>query len=83
MDVMENIMEELALRNDEIKMKMLNMIRNFINEHGYSPTVREIAESLSIKSTSTVQGYLEMLVKDELITKINGSARTIKILKNY
>lgn len=69
------------MRNVRKEMKMLDMIKNYINDHGYSPTVREIAEILDIKSTSTVQRYLNMLEMERYIAKTNSSSKTIRILK--
>lgn len=67
------------MRNTRIEMKMLDMIKSYIKEHGYSPTVREIAEILDIKSISTAQRHLNMLEKEGYITKIFGMPRTIRI----
>lgn len=62
-------------------MKMLDTINEFINKHGYSPTVRELAELLDIKSTSTAQRHLKMLENDGYIDKADSFPRTIRILK--
>jgi repressor LexA len=70
------------MKNRRLEMKMLTVIKNYIKEHGYSPTVREIAEILDIKSTSTVQRYLNILAMEMYITKVDSSPRTIQVLKN-
>lgn len=70
------------MRNRRLEMKMLTMINDYIKKHGYSPTVREIAEILDIKSTATVEGYLDILEMEMYITKVNSLPRTIQILKN-
>lgn len=33
---------------------VLNAIKNYINKYGYSPTVRELADMLNVKSTSII-----------------------------
>ena len=70
------------MRNRKLEIKILTMIKDYIKEHGYSPTVREIAEILDIKSTATVQRYLNILEMEMYITKVNSSPRTIQVLKN-
>ena len=40
--------------------EILNFIDTTINSKGYSPTVREICEAVSLKSTSTVQYHLKL-----------------------
>ena len=69
-----------TMRNTRIEMKMLDMIKSYIKEHGYSPTVREIAEILDIKSTSTAQKHLNMLEKEGYITKMDSAPRTIRVI---
>jgi repressor LexA len=82
---MEDVKGGVKLRNKRLEMKMLAMIKNYIKEHGYSPTVREIAEILDIKSTATVQRYLNILEMEMYITKADFLPRTIQVLKtpNY
>lgn len=81
MDPVEDV-RGMKMRNRRLEMKMLTMIKDYIKEHGYSPTVREIAEILDIKSTATVQRYLNILEMEMYITKVNSLPRTIQILKN-
>ena len=82
MDSLEDVRGNKKLRNKRLEMKIFTMIKNYIQEHGYSPTVREIAEIADIKSTATVQRYLNILEIEMYITKVDSSPRTIQILKN-
>jgi repressor LexA len=51
----------------------------YIKKNGYSPTLREIAEGVNLKSTSTVHMYLEKLCRKGLL-EINGKeSRAIKV----
>ncbi|MCM1227628.1 MAG: transcriptional repressor LexA [Clostridium sp.] len=50
-------------------------------ENGYPPTVREICSALDIRSTSTVHKYINMLVEEDLIEKVDRHNRAIKIKK--
>jgi len=45
---------------------------------GFSPSVRDIQNSLAIKSTSTVHSYLERLEKKGYIKKESGKSRTVR-----
>lgn len=61
-------------------MKVLGFIRKFINENGYSPTVREIQFGCKISSTSVVAYYLNGLEDMQRITRIPRAPRTIRVL---
>ena len=50
-----------------------------IKKEGFSPSVRDIKETLGIKSTSTVHNYLEKLEKKGYIQKEPGKSRTIRV----
>ena len=50
-----------------------------IRKEGFSPSVRDIKETLGIKSTSTVHNYLEKLEKKGYIQKEPGKSRTIRV----
>lgn len=64
-----------------IKQKMvIEAIEWFINEHGYSPTIRELSNMLKC-DPHTVFAKLLILEKKGYISTINGKARTIKVLK--
>lgn len=61
--------------------ELYQVIKEFINENGYSPTVRELCEITNKKSPSTTFGKLIQLKKKGYITYVEGKSRTIKILK--
>jgi len=68
----------MALTNRQLLV--LDFIKRFIAENGYSPTVREIARGLSLKSPSTVQDHLKKLVINGIITINPNKSRTIELL---
>ena len=39
--------------------EILEIIETFINENGYSPTVREICKLTNLKSTSSIHSYIK------------------------
>ena len=60
---------------------VLEAIEFFINEKGYAPTIREIAELTETTVGPTFQKVFT-LEKLGYISTDNGKARTIKILKS-
>jgi len=66
-----------------IKQKeVLKAISNFIVINKYSPSVRDLALILNLKSTSTVQGHLDRLQAAGYITKGEAMPRTLRVLRN-
>lgn len=59
--------------------KVLIFIEKFVNDNGFSPTVREIGKGTALSSTSSVWGHLDRLKKEKLINFIRKSPRTITI----
>lgn len=45
----------------KMREKILQSIISYIEEHGYPPTVREIAIAVGLKSTSSVQAHLKRM----------------------
>ena len=65
----------------EKQVQVFNYIMKNIECYGYSPSIREIASDLKLKSTSTVSGHLDTLEKKGWITRQYGIARSICIVK--
>lgn len=63
------------------QLKILYIIKDFIIEHGYSPTVREIGEIANLKSPATVDTYLKILQRKGYIKNVAGKMRTIRIIE--
>ncbi len=59
--------------------RVLNYIKEYLNERGYAPTFRDISSALDIKSISTVHSYVEKLQKKGLLTKTFQKNRTLSI----
>ena len=58
-------------------------IKKFIEDNGYSPTIRELCDITGKNSAGTVQVHLRNLKKLGYITYIDGKSRTIKITKDF
>ena len=71
-------MKELTERQKEV----LDIIKEFKNEHCYSPSVREICEMLHLKSPRTVSVHLKKLKDKGYITYVPNTNRTIRIIED-
>lgn len=49
------------------KEKVLNAIVEYISEHQYPPSVRELCEITGLKSTSSIHGYINNLLEEGLL----------------
>lgn len=62
--------------------RVFRHLERFVNERSYPPSVRELANSLGLASTSTVHRYLEVLEEKGYIERVgsSGTTRNIKLL---
>ena len=68
-------MTELTPKQQQI----YDYILSFSEEHGYPPSVREIADAVGLKSPSTVHFHLKGLREAGLITQAEGKTRAISV----
>ena len=61
------------------QQQIYDYILAFAADHGYPPSVREIAEAVKLKSPSTVHFHLKGLREAGLITQAEGKTRAITI----
>ena len=54
-------------------------IKDFLDNYGFPPSVREIGDKFSIKSTSTVHYYLEKLREQRLISQDTNKKRAFTV----
>ena len=62
------------------QQEILDYIKDEILKKGYPPTVREICETVSLKSTSSVHSHLETLEKNGYIRRDPTKPRAIEIM---
>ncbi len=60
-------------------LKILIQIDQFTQEHGYSPTVRELCPLVGLSSTSTVHGHLRKMAEFGMISYEPTRPRTLTI----
>lgn len=68
------------VRPSKKQRELLTFIENFINEHGYSPSYREIMNGCSYTSVATVSLHVNNLIKRGHIRKRDRSARSLEIV---
>ncbi len=61
--------------------RIMEYLTEFIEEFGYSPSIREIGDSIDVKSTSLVDYYLNQLEEKEYISREGRISRSIRVLK--
>lgn len=70
--------KELTARQESI----LNFIKQFVQETGYPPTLREIGKNFGISSTFGVKRHLEALVKKGFLNIESNASRGITLLRS-
>jgi len=63
--------------------KILTFLTKFQEDNGYSPSIREIGDSIAVKSTSLVDYYLNQLEEMKFISREGRVSRSIRVLKPY
>ena len=61
------------------QQQIYDYILEYTEEHGYPPSVREIAEAVDLKSPSTVHFHLKGLRSTGLISQAEGKTRAISV----
>ena len=67
---------------DERMDQIYAVIKEFLLEKGYPPSVREIGKRVGLKSSSTVHGYLNQLEDAGLIRRDPTKPRAIDLLED-
>ncbi|OKP84245.1 hypothetical protein A3842_08415 [Paenibacillus sp. P3E] len=57
--------------------KTLELIKKFIDQRGYAPSVTEVADLLKIKSRSTAHSLVKQLVNKGYLVKTDHEVRTL------
>ena len=60
--------------------QILDFISQYIQKNGFSPTLRQIANSLGVKSLATVHEHLQSMIEKGVIKKFKGAVRGIDVV---
>lgn len=71
---------EVQIRPTKKQRELLTFIEQFINEHGYSPSYREIMRGLNYTSVATVALHVNSLIKRGHLRKRDYSARSLEVV---
>lgn len=63
--------------------ELLQYIGDFLKEHDYAPSYREIMSALGYKSVSTVAVHVDGLIAKGYLTKSEKSARSVRIASSF
>lgn len=74
-------MENTKAHGIETRKKIKQFIIQYMQEHGYSPTIREIGDAVGLKSSSSVFSHLQRMLKEGELETDAGlcSARAIRV----
>lgn len=62
--------------------QILEFVAQFIQRHGYAPTLKEIGEGVGLSSVATVHEHLSKLETKGYIKKIIGTKRGIEVIRD-
>lgn len=68
------------IRPTKKQRELLGFIEQFIAEHGYSPSFREIMKGLNYTSVATVALHVNNLIKRGHLRKRDHSARSLEVV---
>jgi repressor LexA len=64
------------------RTEIVEFIREYLQSHGYPPSIREIGEAVSLNSPSTVLAHLKVLQRGGVIERDPTKPRALKIHDN-
>ncbi len=71
-------------RSTKKQKELLAYVDNFIKEHGYGPSYREVMSGMGYKSVSTVAVHIDGLIDRGYLRKRDNSARSLEVIStNY
>ena len=72
-----------TVRPTKKQRELLTFIDQFIGEHGYSPSYREIMSGLNYTSVATVALHVNSLIKRGHLRKRDRSARSLEVVDSF
>lgn len=62
------------------QQQIIDFIRSYIQERGYSPSIRNIGEAVGLSSSSTVHSHLRALEKHHYIRRDPAKPRSLQLV---
>lgn len=63
------------------KQQILQYLKDYIQEHGYAPTLSEIAKQFHVSSLATIHEHLEYLEQNGFISRDSDTARGMTVIE--
>ncbi|HEX7018066.1 MAG TPA: transcriptional repressor LexA [Patescibacteria group bacterium] len=60
--------------------QIVDFIAQYVQKHGYAPTLQEIADAINVSSLATVHEHLQALERKKVIKKFEGAVRGIELI---
>lgn len=70
----------ISERSTKRQQELLNFVAEFIKQHGYGPSYREVMKGLGYKSVSTVAIHVDGLIAKGYLRKRDNSARSLEVV---
>lgn len=67
-------------KGDEKRKEILDYLTDFLKNHNYPPSVREIADAVGLRSTASVHRHLSILQEKRLIKRNPYNSRAIEVV---
>lgn len=75
-------MSTSTVRPTKKQRELLDYIEQFIKEHGYSPSYREVMNGLDYTSVATVSLHINSLIRRGHLRKRDRSARSLEVVRS-
>lgn len=60
--------------------QVLNFVCDYIDEHAYPPSIRDIQKHFRLKSTKGVKDHIDRLVEKGYLRRMDGAARALEVV---
>ncbi len=70
----------MALKLTKKQKRLMDFIQDFQNNHDYSPSYREIAAGLGLRSVASVAEHIDHLVQQGFLKRSTGASRSLEIV---
>jgi len=70
----------MTLKLTKKQKRLMDFLQDFQNNHDYSPSYREIAAGLGLRSVASVAEHIDHLVQQGFLKRITGTSRSLEIV---
>ena len=70
----------MALKLTKKQKRLMDFLQDFQNNHDYSPSYREIAAGLGLRSVASVAEHIDHLVQQGFLKRSTGASRSLEIV---